>query len=79
MSMYNLIEYSDNCSKISGTLWQYCRDELVLDDDNAIADFNVYNATTGSFKIREKITGQAGKNGTENIEIKVPLKYLSKF
>ena len=24
MSMYNLIEYSDNYSKISGSLWQYC-------------------------------------------------------
>ena len=25
--MYNLIEYSDNCSKMSGSLWQYYRDE----------------------------------------------------
>ena len=25
--MYNLIEYSDNCSKTSGSLWQYYRDE----------------------------------------------------
>ena len=30
---YNLIEYSDNYSKTSGTLWQYCRDEPVLTDD----------------------------------------------
>ena len=27
MPMYNLIEYSDNYSKTSGTLWQYYRDE----------------------------------------------------
>ena len=26
MSMYNLIEYSDNYSKTSGILWQCCRD-----------------------------------------------------
>ena len=26
MSMYNLIEYSDNYSKTSGGLWQYQRD-----------------------------------------------------
>ena len=26
MPMYNLIEYSDNYSKTSGNLWQYCRD-----------------------------------------------------
>ena len=27
MPMYNLIEYSDNYSKTSGSLWQYCSDE----------------------------------------------------
>ena len=30
--MYNLIEYSDNYSKTSGSLWQYYRDEPFLDD-----------------------------------------------
>ena len=25
MPMYNLIEYSDNYSKTSGSLWQYCK------------------------------------------------------
>ena len=27
MPVYNLIEYSDNYLKISGSLWQYYRDE----------------------------------------------------
>ena len=27
MSMYNLIKYSDNYSKTSGSFWQYYRDE----------------------------------------------------
>ena len=27
MSMYKLIEYSINYSEISGSLWQYCRDD----------------------------------------------------
>ena len=27
MSMYKLIEYSDNYSKTSGSLWQYCKDD----------------------------------------------------
>ena len=31
MPMYNLIEYSDNYTKTSGSLWQYFRDEP--DDD----------------------------------------------
>ena len=26
MPVYNLIEYSDNYSKTSGSLWQYCKD-----------------------------------------------------
>ena len=26
MSMYNLIEYSDNYAKTTGSLWQYCKD-----------------------------------------------------
>ena len=27
MSMYNLVEYNDNYSKTSGSLWQYYKDE----------------------------------------------------
>ena len=29
MSMYNLIEYSDNYSDTSGSLWNFKRDEIV--------------------------------------------------
>ena len=36
MPMYNLIEYTDNYSKTSGILWQYCRDEPALVAINAI-------------------------------------------
>ena len=79
MPMYNLIEYSDNYSETSGILWQYCRDEPSLDADNAITDFNEANAYTDLFKIKEKITGQIGNNGTKNFEIMLPLKYLSNF
>ena len=39
MSMYNLIEYSSNYSKISGSLWQYYRDEP---NDN-LTDWNHLN------------------------------------
>ena len=42
--MYNLIQYSDNCSKTSRILWQYCRDEPVLADDSTIVDFTAHNA-----------------------------------
>ena len=33
MPMYNLIEYSDNYSKISGSRWQYCKDIPAIDDN----------------------------------------------
>ena len=52
--MYNLIDYGNNYSKTSGILWQYCRDEPVLDANDAIIDFTVANSITNSFKIKEK-------------------------
>ena len=79
MPMYNLIEHSDNYSKISGIFWQYCRDELALAANGDINYFNADNPSTNLFKIKEKITTQTGNNGTKNIEIMVPLKYLSNF
>ena len=78
MPMYNLIEYSDNCSKTSGTLWQYCKDIPVVDNNNAFVNF-AENNLTDSFNFKAKMTAQTGNNGTKNVEIMVPLKYLSNF
>ena len=55
MPIYNLIEYSDNYSKTSGSLWQYCKDIPAVDDNDAIVDFNGANATD-SFNFKTKIT-----------------------
>ena len=63
MPMYNLIEYSDNYSKTSRRLWQYCGK----------------NNLTDSFNFKLKMTGQTGDDGTKNVKIMVPLKYLSNF
>ena len=41
MEMYNLLEYSDNYSKTSGSLWNYYRDEI-NDSDNENNDANNY-------------------------------------
>ena len=49
MPMYNLIEYSDNYSKTSGSLWQYCNEIPAIDNDADIVDFNGAN-TTDLFK-----------------------------
>ena len=51
MPMYNLIEYSDNYSKPSGSLSQYCKDIPAVDDDNAIIDFTDNNRTD-SFNLK---------------------------
>ena len=79
MPMYNLIEYSDNYSKTSGSLWQYCKEIPAVNNAGNIIDFTATN-TTDSFKFKTKITGQTGDDGRiDNVEIMVPLKYLSNF
>ena len=45
MPMYNLIEYSDNYSKTSGSLWHYCKDTPAVDNNNAIVNFVENNLT----------------------------------
>ena len=74
MPMYNLIEYSDNYSDTSGSLWDFKRDET---DNNADVT-NDINAP--SFKYTASLIGNTGNNGTKNgVKIAVPLKYLSNF
>ena len=78
MPLYNLIEYSDNYVKTTGSLWQYCKDIPARDNDNEIVVFRANN-TTDSFNLKVKITDQTGDDGTKDVEIMVPLKYLSNF
>ena len=49
--MYNLIEYTENYSEASGSLWQYYKDRLGEGDDSAIT-------YPESFKSKVKITGK---------------------
>ena len=78
MPMYNLIEYSDNYAKSTGSLWQYCKDIPSRNINDEIIIFDANNLTD-SFKFKVKITGQTGNDGTKDVEIMVPLKYLSNF
>ena len=69
MSMYNLIEYSDNYSKTSGSLWQYYKDDP---NDNV--------TQSESFKCEIEITGKTTPAvNTKDVEIIAPLKYLCHF
>ena len=77
--VYNLIEYSDDYSNTSGSLWQYFKEIPAVNNAGNIVDFNGANATD-SFNFKTKITSQTGDNGRmDNVEIMVPLKYLSNF
>ena len=78
MSMYNLIEYSDNYAKTPRRLWQYCKDIPARNNNNEITEFTGGNITD-SFNFKAKITNQTGNGGTKDVEIIVPLKYLSNF
>ena len=52
---------------------------LAVNNNGNIVEFNGANATD-SFNFKLKITDQTGNNGgIDNVEIMVPLKYLSNF
>ena len=76
MNTYNLLEYRDNFSKTFGSLLQYCKDIPAVDNNNAIVDFAEKNLTD-SFNFKVKVTSQTGDDAAKNVEIMVPLKYLS--
>ena len=73
MSMYNLIEYSDNYADASGSLWQFKRHEIEGDVDLTVNGNHIPN-NSSSFKY--KSSSIADRNG---VKIAVPLQYLSNF
>ena len=79
MPMYNLIEYSDNYSDTSGSLWQFKRDEQNMNNGNPA---NVTTDDSSSFKYKSSFFKPltAADNGVfKDVKIAVPLKYLSNF
>ena len=79
MPMYNLIEYSDNYSKTSGSLWQYCKEIPAINDDCNIVVFKGNN-DTDSINFKSKIIGETDNDGKiGNVEVMIPLKYFSNF
>ena len=66
MPMYNLIEYSDNYAKTSGSLYQYYKTK----PNNNLAD-------SESFESKVNVMGKTPENdNTKDVEIIVPLKYF---
>ena len=74
ISIYSLIEDSDNYSDSSGSFWGFKRDEVsnnagVTNDDSA-----------PSFKYKASLIADTKANGTKNgVKIAIPLTYLSNF
>ena len=77
MSMYNIIEQCDIYLKALGSFQQNYGDKPGLVDNSNVIDFPANKNNSISFKFKLKITGQTGNDDTENVEIMVPLKYLS--
>ena len=81
MPMYNLLEYSKNYRKTTGSLWNYYRDE----------PSNPLCSNSESFEYKASITGNTynvgdgeadynlNKVGKNETEVVIPLKHLSNF
>ena len=79
MSMYILTEYSGNYSDTLGNLCQFKRDKKGMDNINPI-DTNADSSSFLKYKTRFFKAPTAADNGVfKNVEIAVPLKYLSNF
>ena len=62
MPMYNLLEYSRNCRKTTGSLWNYYRDE----PNSGVGRNITYSIKDSkSFNYKKIITGKLEGNNTE--------------
>ena len=87
--MHNLLQYSKNYRKTIGSLYNYYSAELTNDNNDNFANTNFVNSE--AFRYKNKITGNTykvdagaqgydiNKNGTQEIELAIPLKYLGIF
>ena len=78
MPMYNLLEYSKNYRKTTGSLLNCYRDEP---NSGAVGNINYSIKNSKSFDYKSSITGKLESNnvGKGDVETVVPLKYLSNF
>ena len=82
MPMYNLLEYSNNYKKTSGSLFNYYRDEpSEITIGAGINAINISIRNSKSFDYKTEITGSLdpGEDEKEDVKIAIPLKYLGNF
>ena len=77
-AIYNILEYSQNYRKATGSLWNYYRDEP---NSGAEGSINYSIKDSESFNYKTIIIDKLQNNGNEleYIKIVVPLKYLGTF
>ena len=78
MSMCSLIEFSDNYMKTLGGLQQFCSNKPAVNNNGVVVAFSEANVTD-FFNFKVNTTCCVSDNCTKNVEILVPLKYLSNF
>ena len=90
MPMYNLLEYSKNYQKTSGSLFNYYRDEPNSDTGPDVLPLSIVDSDSFDYKssLHDKLPlfdNNDGENEgkqtitVNNLEIAVPLKYLGNF
>ena len=82
MPMYNPLQYSQNYSMTSRSLWSYYRDKT--DDVDDVSDGKSFNYKTKIVENKPKGPGNEGHANrppvlTLNAEVTIPLKYFSNF
>ena len=89
--MYNLLEYSKNYKKTTGSLWNYYRDEPSNPLSTNSESFKYKTSITGNtYDVEEEITDDdaneihnpdydANKVGKNETEVVIPLNHLSNF
>ena len=80
MPMYNLLEYSKNYKKTTGSLWNYYRDEPSSTIGANNITHSILNSKSFDYEVSFMENGVTYDNLTKNdVKVVVPLKHLSNF
>ena len=80
--MYNLLEYSKNYEKTSGSLFNYYRDEpseTTIGAGNNAINISIRNSKSFDYKTEIIRSLDPGEDEKENVTIAILLKYLGNF
>ena len=80
MPMYNLLEYSKNLKKTTGSLWNHYKDEPNSSVSANNITHSILNSKSFDYKANFMENGVAHNNLTKNdVKVVAPLKHLSNF